>query len=457
MKKPWSGRFQEATAASVEKFTESISFDWRLWPYDIMGSIAHAAMLAKQKIISRDEARSIIRGLQKIASEIQSGRFTFDPSLEDIHMNIERALIKKTGAAGGKLHTARSRNDQVALDLRMYLRQETEEIIRLLKKLQKALLRMAKKHVNTLMPGYTHLQRAQPVVLAHHILAYGEMFRRDIDRYEGALTRINVFPLGACALAGTSLPIDRVYVAKLLGFKEISGNSMDAVSDRDFALEFLSASSIAMMHMSRMAEELVLWSSGEFSFIEIPDAFATGSSIMPQKKNPDVAELIRGKTGRIYGNLVSLLTTMKALPLTYNRDMQEDKVPLFDTVDTIKGSLTVLIEMYPAITVNRKTMVLASSAGYATATDVAEYLVTRGMPFRDAHRIVGKLVRYCIDRGIGLEAVPFEMFKESSPLFKKDIYRFLSAQTSVQRKRSLGGTAPEAVARQIRKLEKSLR
>jgi argininosuccinate lyase len=457
MKKLWAGRFREATAPSVEQFTESVSFDWRLWPYDIEGSIVHAKMLARQKIIKRNEASLIIKGLTEISAEIRSGKFKLDPSLEDIHMNIESALIRKIGPVGGKLHTARSRNDQVALDLRLYLRHETQEITGLLKKLQRTLLSVAKKHMRTVMPGYTHLQRAQPVTLAHHVLAYIEMLDRDRERFADALKRIDTLPLGACALAGTSLPTDRAYVAKLLGFGRISENSMDAVSDRDFAIEFLSASAVTMMHLSRMAEELVLWSTEEFAFIEISDAFTTGSSIMPQKKNPDVAELIRGKAGRTYGNLVNLLTIMKALPLAYNRDMQEDKIPVFDTVDTLKGSLVVLSDMYPHIVFHTARMRAVSASGFSTATDLAEYLVLKGMPFRTAHEIVGKLVGYCIDHEIGLQDVPFEKFRELSSLFEKDIYRSIPVDSSVNRKLSIGGTSPEMVANQIEKFSRRLK
>ncbi|GBE00400.1 argininosuccinate lyase 1 [bacterium BMS3Abin07] len=457
MKKPWAGRFREATAMSVERFTESISFDWRLWKYDIMGSIAHAKMLARRKIISSKEAADIIRGLEEIHSEIIEDRFRFDPALEDIHMNIENALIKKTGNAGGKLHTARSRNDQVALDLRLFIRDETKGITGLVKKLQRILLNTARKHTKTVMPGYTHLQRAQPVVLGHHILAYVEMLQRDRERFDDSLKRIDVLPLGACALAGTTLPIDRKFLAKQLGFRKISENSMDAVSDRDFAIEFLAVSAIIMMHLSRMAEELVLWSSEEFSFIEISDSFTTGSSIMPQKKNPDVAELLRGKTGRTYGNLVALLTVMKGLPLTYNRDMQEDKIPIFDTADTLKVSLEVLIDMYPNININKQRMKMTSADGYSTATEIADYLVLKGLPFREAHEVVGKIVGYCIDNGIKLEELPTEKFRKFSPLFGNDVSSVTSIESSISRKKSLGGTAPDEVARQIQRLRKVIR
>ena len=377
MKKLWAGRFTEKTSKTVEYFTESISFDRRLWKYDIEGSIAHAKMLGKQKIISQKDSSSIINGLKNIAGEIETGRFRFAVELEDIHMNIEAALIKNIGDAGKKLHTARSRNDQVALDLRLYIRAETKETIALIKNLQKTLLNAAENNIGIIMPGYTHLQRAQPVLLSHHLLAYVEMLRRDRERFEDSLKRINVLPLGSCALAGTSLPVDRSYAAKLLGFKAIAENSIDAVSDRDFAIEFLTDAGILMMHLSRFAEELILWSTEEFSFIELPDAFTTGSSIMPQKKNPDVAELIRGKSGRIYGNMIALMTVMKGLPLAYNRDMQEDKIPVFDTVDTVKSCLAVLAQMMPQIKFMKERMRDAAGRAYSTATDIAEYLVKK--------------------------------------------------------------------------------
>ncbi len=453
-KKPWGGRFRKATASSAEKFTESISFDKRLWSYDIQGSIAHAEMLAQQKIISNPEARKIIKGLEEIHREIAGGKFRFDPSLEDIHMNIEKALNKKIGDTAGKLHTARSRNDQIALDLRLYLKDETRNVFELIKKLQRTLIKLAGKHVNTLMPGYTHLQRAQPVILGHHLLAYIEMLQRDRGRLNDALERSDVLPLGACALAGTTLPTNRAILAKNLGFRRISENSMDAVSDRDFAIEFLSVMSILMMHMSRIAEEIVLWSSEEFSFIEISDAFTTGSSIMPQKKNPDVAELLRGKTGRVYGNLVNLLTVMKALPLTYNRDMQEDKTPLFDSIDTVKASLEVLNEMYQNINVKKQRLKESAAGGYSTATEIADYLVMKGLPFREAHEVVGKMVTYCIDKKCELADIPLNILKKFSPFFRKDVYEALSLDISIKRKKSRGGTAPSEVIRQIQRLKK---
>jgi argininosuccinate lyase len=457
MKKPWSGRFKENTSLTVERFTESISFDCRLWKYDIAGSIAHAKMLGRQGIISKNDSLKIVKGLEEIAGEIESGQFRFKSGLEDIHMNIEAALIEKTGDAGAKLHTARSRNDQVALDLRLYLRDETQSIVSLIKTLQKTFLSVAARHLSSLMPGYTHLQRAQPVLLSHHMLAYVEMLERDKNRLTDALKRINVLPLGSCALAGTSLPIDRNHVAKLLKFGAVSGNSIDAVSDRDFAVEFLSDAAILMMHLSRLSEEIILWATGEFGFIELPDAFATGSSIMPQKKNPDVAELIRGKTGRVYGNLLSLLTTLKGLPLAYNRDMQEDKQPVFDTVDTIKSCLTVLNEMLPLIKFQVKKMREESGKGYSTATDIAEYLARKGVPFRKAHEITGKIVAFCIEKNKPLTDITLKEFQVFSNIISDDIYAFLSPEASVGLKISAGCTSPEEVKKQIQRFKKLIR
>ena len=457
MKKPWAGRFREKTSKIVESFTESISFDFRLWKYDIEGSIAHTKMLSKQGIITKEDSEKIMRGLGEIARDIEAGRFMFREGIEDIHMNIEAALIKKTGDVGGKLHTARSRNDQVALDLRLYLRAETKEITSLIKKFRKTLLNIATKHLNSLMPGYTHLQRAQPVLLSHHILAYVEMLQRDIERLKDALKRINMLPLGSCAVAGTTLPIDRIYVAKLLGFEGISQNSIDAVSDRDFAIEFLSSIAILIMHLSRFAEEIILWATEEFRFIELPDAFATGSSIMPQKKNPDVAELVRGKTGRVYGNLLSLLTVMKGLPLSYNRDLQEDKLPVFDTVDTVKSCLIVLNEMLPVIKFNTKRMHETAGDAYSTATDIAEYLVKKGLSFRKAHEITGKIVLYCIKENKQFRELSINEFRKFSPLIEKDIYSHIEIKDSVKSKMSKGGTSPDEVRRQIRRLRKLIR
>ena len=452
--KLWSGRFTEATNELVEEFTASIPYDWRLYPYDIAGSMVHAAMLGKQGIITKAESRRITRGLEAILKEIVSGTFEFAVELEDIHMNIESRLIEKIGPVGGKLHTARSRNDQVALDIRMYLRDEISEIHELLTLLQRVIIDLAGKHRDVVLPGYTHLQRAQPVLLGHHLLAYYEMFERDRGRLEDCFRRVNVMPLGAGALAGTVLPIDRKFVAKQLGFSGLCENSMDAVSDRDFAIEFVSACAQIMMHLSRLSEELVVWSSSEFGFITISDGFTTGSSIMPQKKNPDVAELARGKTGRVYGSLVALLTIMKGLPLAYNRDMQEDKEPLFDTADTVTLSLSVYTEMLKGITIHRETMRRAAEDGFITATDLADYLVRKGMPFRQAHEVVGRAVLRAIELQCGLGGMPLAEYKQLSPLIRDDVYEALSVEASVSRRTSQGGTAPANVKKRLAMLKK---
>jgi argininosuccinate lyase len=457
MKKPWSGRFRQKTSGIVDAFTESITFDNRLWEQDIRGSIAHARMLARQGVISAREAASIVRGLRKIGSEIKNGNFAFTGELEDIHMNIEARLTGLIGSAGKKLHTARSRNDQVALDLRLYLREETHAIISLLRKLQKTFLVLAERYKTAVMPGYTHLQRAQPVLLAHHLLAYIEMFARDRDRFQDSLKRLDVSPLGACALSGTSLPTDRFYTAGQLGFGAVSRNSIDSVSDRDFALEFLSCAAIAMMHLSRLAEELILWSTEEFRFAEISERFTTGSSIMPQKKNPDVAELIRGKTGRVYGNLIALLTIMKGLPLSYNRDMQEDKLPVFDAADTLKACLEVLNAMMHETRFNVDRMAATAGEGYATATDIAEYLVRKGIPFREAHEITGKIVLHCIGKNIPLHELTVRELRSFSKRISGEIVSVLDPTASVRARSSYGGTSPSEVLRQIRHYKKTLR
>ena len=457
MKKPWAGRFTQKTSGTAESFTESVSYDRKLWKHDIAGSIAHTKMLAKQRIITAKESAAIIAGLSETADTIVRGKFRYSPTLEDIHMNIESSLTARIGEPGKKLHTARSRNDQVALDLRLYLREQMRDIIALLRTLQKTFVAIAEKHQDTVMPGYTHLQRAQPVLLAHHLLAYVEMFQRDGERFRDCMLRTDACPLGSCALAGTSLPIDRAYTAKLLGFSRASGNSIDSVSDRDFALEFLSCSAIAMMHLSRLAEELILWSTEEFRFIEISDRFTTGSSIMPQKKNPDVAELLRGKTGRVYGNLIALLTLMKGLPLAYNRDMQEDKLPVFDSAETLKTCLSVLQEMMKEITFNRERLRETAAGGYSTATDIAEYLVRKGVPFRVAHEITGRIVLSCISRNIPLTGLSFRELRAFSPAIAKDIRSVLDAEASVKARSSFGGTAPSEVKRQIRHYRKFLK
>jgi argininosuccinate lyase len=457
MKKPWAGRFTEKTEKSVEEFTCSVTFDARLWKYDIQGSIAHVKMLARQKIISKKDSRAIIRGLGEIAAEIESGKFRFRDDLEDIHMNIEHALIRKIGSAGGRVHTARSRNDQVALDMRLYLRDEIRHISSLIRKLQRALISQAERNSGVMMPGYTHLQRAQPVLLSHHLLAYYEMLDRDHGRLSDCLERVNVMPLGSAALAGTSLPIDRKYVARLLKFPAVSENSIDAVSDRDFVIEFISFASILMMHLSRFAEEMILWNSEEFGFVELPDAFTTGSSIMPQKKNPDILELTRGKTGRVYGSLVCILTLMKGLPLAYNRDMQEDKEALFDAVDTVKASLDILSRMLPRTRFVRKKMENAAEGGFMTATDMAEYLVRKGVPFREAHEITGRIVRECIESGRDPESIDIDELRRFSPRIGPDIKSVLTPGNSINSRRSYGGTAEDLVRRRIAEIRKSLK
>ena len=450
--KAWAGRFAEASHPVMEAFTSSLAFDKRLALYDLRGSIAHCRMLVKQKILTRTEGEKILKGLAGVQLELERKRFSFWPSDEDIHMAIERRLIEKIGPVGGKLHTARSRNDQVLLDVRLYLRDEIATIQRLLKALQKQLARIAKRHWNTVMPGYTHLQRAQPVLLAHHLLAYYEMLDRDHERLQQCSERVNVLPLGAGALAGTTLPIDRHYVARLLGFTRVSENSLDTVADRDFLVEFLAVGAILSMHLSRLAEELVLWASGEFGFIELADAFATGSSMMPQKKNPDVPELIRGKTGRVYGNLVALLTVLKGLPLSYNRDLQEDKEPLFDTVDTVKEVLAVLAAMLPRITFRKDRLREAACGGFPLATDVADYLVEKGLPFRQAHEVVGTVVRWCLKKNKGLEHLSLEEWQSFSRLFAQDLLPRLTLEAAIDRRCSYGGTARTNVQRRLQSI-----
>jgi len=453
MEKPWAGRFQEKTEKTVEDFTASVSFDRRLWEYDIEGSVAHVKMLKKQKIIPPKDADAILSALKKIKQEIQIGQFKFRDDLEDIHMNIEYALIKKIGARGGKLHTARSRNDQVALDIRLFLREEIKKIQKLIEEFQSVLVKIAEEQIGVIMPGYTHLQKAQPVLLSHHILAYFEMFERDRGRFEDCFKRVNVMPLGSAALAGTSLPIDRNYVAQLLNFPLISHNSIDAVSDRDFAIEFLSCASILMVHLSRFAEEMILWSTEEFSFIELPDAYTTGSSIMPQKKNPDVLELVRGKSGRVIGHLIAMLIVLKGLPLAYNRDLQEDKEPLFDTSDTLKACISVLIKMLPEIKFNKAKMLKAAEGGFSNATDLAEYLVRKGLPFRDAHRVTGRIVRYCLENNKTLNELDLKELKRFSKKIESDVFNYLSVESSINRKDSYGGTARERVLARIKQIK----
>lgn len=454
--KPWDGRFSEKTDQSVELFTSSIDIDKRLYPYDIEGSIAHSRMLAKVGVITDGDADQLIQGLGMIKRELDHGDFGFDHSLEDIHMHVEKRLLEIVGKVAQKLHTARSRNDQVALDMRMLLKDETHRILDLIRELRSVLVAFADSKKDVVLPGYTHTQRAQPVLLSHHIMAYYEMFTRDGERFSDCLKRIDVMPLGAAALAGTTYPLDREYTAELLGFSHVSENSMDAVSDRDFVIEFLSAASICMMHFSRLSEEMVMWSSQEFSFIQLPDAFATGSSIMPQKKNPDVPELVRGRTGRVYGDLVAMLTMMKSLPLSYNRDMQEDKEPVFNAIDILKSCMDIYIRMLPRIAVNRKKMRDASLAGFLNATDMADYLVTKGMPFRKAHSCVGKAVAFALEKGKELHELTLDELKTFSLLIQDDIFEHLTLEFMINRRRAVGGTAFDNVSSAIKKAQARL-
>jgi argininosuccinate lyase len=452
--KLWGGRFTQPTDAFVEEFTASIQFDKRLYHQDIRGSIAHARMLGKQGIIPQEDVEAIVEGLQQILLQIEEGNFDFSISLEDIHMNIESRLSARIGEAGKRLHTGRSRNDQVALDIRLYLRDEIVEITSYIDLLIDALLTQAEENVDVIMPGFTHLQTAQPILFAHHMLAYVEMLKRDSGRMEDCLKRVNVLPLGAGALAGTTFPIDRDYVAEQLGFPAITRNSLDSVSDRDFALEFISASSILMMHLSRLSEELILWSTSQFKFIELSDGFCTGSSIMPQKKNPDVPELVRGKTGRVYGNLMALLTVMKSLPLAYNKDMQEDKEPLFDTIDTVKGSLKVFADMIREMRLYPDAMHRAAGQGFSTATDVADYLVRKGVAFRDAHEAVGKAVAYCVENEMELTDLTLTEWELFSPRFEKDIFEAITLDACIDARNVPGGTAREQVRGEIARCRK---
>ncbi len=455
-KKPWDGRFSQKTEGIVESFTSSINVDKRLYSQDIAGSIAHCRMLAKTSIITEEESSKLVQGLLKIKKDIESGRFKYNDSLEDIHMHIEARLAADIGKVALKLHTARSRNDQVALDIRMYMREETGEIIDGLIDLREILLALAGNHTGTIMAGYTHLQKAQPVLFAHHLMAYYEMFSRDTERMRDCLKRINVMPLGSAALAGTTYPIDREYTAGLLDFPKVSANSIDSVSDRDFIIEFLASASICMVHFSRISEELVLWSSYEFNYIELPDAFATGSSIMPQKKNPDIPELVRGKTGRVFGALITLLAIMKSLPLSYNRDMQEDKQPVFDAIDTLKACIEIYIKMLPNLKINKDVMLQGASSGFLNATDMADYLVTKGMAFRDAHACVGKAVGYAIGKQKELHGLTLEEMRIFSPLFSSDVFDVLTPASMTERRKSFGGTAPENVLLAIRKAKKDI-
>ncbi len=450
-KKLWAGRFAEPTDAFVEAFTASVEFDQRLAPYDIQGSIAHATMLARQGILTESERDSIIGGLQRVLARIGAGEFEWSVALEDVHMNIEAALTEDIGIAGKKLHTGRSRNDQVATDVRLWLRAELDEIRIAIRRLQSGLLDLAEREADTILPGFTHLQTAQPITFGHHMMAWFEMLDRDHDRMLECAARVNIMPLGAAALAGTTYPIDRHFTAEQLAFERPAENSLDAVSDRDFAIEFAAAASILMMHLSRMSEELILWSSAQFNFITLSDSFCTGSSIMPQKKNPDVPELIRGKSGRIFGHLMALLTLMKSQPLAYNKDNQEDKEPLFDTADNLKGSLKVFADMIPAIRCNAEPMRQAALKGFATATDLADYLVRKGAAFRDAHEVVGKSVAYCIDRDLGLADLDLAQLQDFSGLIGEDVFECLTLEGSVAARDHIGGTAPTQVRAAIRR------
>jgi argininosuccinate lyase len=443
--KLWGGRFRKSSDRLTEDFNASIGVDQRLYRQDIRGSIAHATMLAQQGILTPEERDQIILGLQGIEADLEAGQLSFTEAAEDVHMNLETFLIERIGATGKKLHTARSRNDQVALDIRLYLRDEAEEIQGLIRALVRCLLELAAQHIHTIMPGYTHLQKAQPITLAHHLLAYVQMLKRDSDRLSDLCRRLNVMPLGSGALAGTGFPLDREYVAELLGFDAVTLNSLDGVSDRDFALEFGSFAAILMMHLSRFCEELILWSSGEFAFVELDDAFTTGSSIMPQKKNPDLAELIRGKTGRVYGDLMALLTLMKGLPLAYNKDMQEDKAALFDAGDTVRQCLAVLTPMLKTAHFNEEKMAAEAKGGFTNATDLADYLVGKGVPFRDAHAIVGQTVLFCLENHLSLDEVELQQYQRFHPAISEDIYAYIAVEACVSRRRVIGGPAPEAV------------
>ncbi|MFC2004649.1 argininosuccinate lyase [Chloroflexota bacterium] len=447
------GRFQKEADKLAAEYTSSASVDWQLYPYDITGSIVHARMLAKQGVISSQDAKIITDGLADIGEEIEQGKFQFKSELEDIHMNIEARIIEKVGEVGGKLHTARSRNDQIALDMRLFTKDSINDTILGLKEFQQALISLAEANRDVVMPGYTHLQRAQPVLFAHHLLAYFEMIQRDVDRFSDCLKRTDVMPLGSGAVAGVAYDIDREFLAKELGFSQISQNSMDAVSDRDFVVEYEAAASICMMHLSRLAEEVILWSSAEFDFIELDDAYATGSSIMPQKKNPDVAELIRGRTGQVYGKLVALLTMMKALPLSYNRDLQEDKEGFFDCVDTLLSSLEVFTGMIITLRLKGENTAWAVKQGYILATDLADYLVIKGEAFRTAHDIVARLVSYAVEKGKSFSELKLAEYNEFSPLFEDDIYS-VTVESSMAARDSIGGTAPKRVAEALSRAKK---
>lgn len=454
--KLWGGRFQKNTDKLVDDFNSSIKFDSRMYRQDILGSIAHAKMLGKCGIISHEDSMLIQKTLAEILSDIENGLIEFEVDAEDIHMNIEKILISRIGETGKRLHTGRSRNDQVALDIRMYLKDEIMEIKRMILSLENVLISKAEENLDTILPGYTHLQRAQPVTLAHHLTAYCQMFKRDVERLDDCFKRTNVMPLGSGALAGTTYPLDRHMIAVDLGFAEITENSLDGVSDRDFAIELASCLSIIMMHLSRFCEELILWSSYEFSFIELDDAYSTGSSIMPQKKNPDVAELVRGKTGRVYGNLLTLLTVMKALPLAYNKDMQEDKEAIFDSIDTVKMCLPVFTGMIDTMKIKKANMYTAAQIGFTNATDIADYLVKKGVAFRDAHEIIGKMVLYCINNNKTIDQLAMNEFREFSDKIQEDVYREISLEKCISGRNLPGGPAKESVLSSIKKLKEFL-
>ena len=453
----WAGRFSKEVDEKVNDFNSSISFDARMYRHDIRGSMAHAQMLGEQGIIEKHESEKIIEGLKGILADLDSGALHFDPNAEDIHMFVEQVLTERLGDTGKRLHTARSRNDQVALDIKFYLKGECDEISKLTYELIETLIATAQEHYDTVMPGYTHLQRAQPVTFAHHIMAYAQMLTRDLGRLADTKKRMDRMPLGSCALAGTTYPLNRKRTAELLGFEDITYNSLDGVSDRDYCIELASAVSILMMHLSRFSEEIVMWCSWEFKFIELDDAYSTGSSIMPQKKNPDITELIRGKTGRVYGDLMTLLSMMKNLPLAYNKDMQEDKEAIFDAIDTVKLCLSTFIPMFRTMTVLKDNMRKAAAKGFINATDCADYLVKKGMPFRDAYKITGTLVARCIELDTTLEDLDIKEYKKLTDVFDEDVYKAINLETCVMQRNVDGGPAPEAVARQIEQLKAELR
>lgn len=450
MAQMWAGRFQKDLDNKVNDFNSSIKVDGRMFESDIKGSIAHATMLGKQKIISLEDSKLIVKTLLEILDDIKAGKLALDPNAEDIHMFIEQELTNRIGEVGKRLHTSRSRNDQVALDIRLYLRDEVSATIELINNIIATIIDLANENKETIMPGYTHLQRAQPITFANHILAYGFMLKRDIERLKDANKRMNYSPLGSCALAGTTYPIDRDYVANELGFSGIVNNSLDGVSDRDFTIELASCSSICMMHLSRLCEEIIMWCSWEFKFVELDDAYSTGSSIMPQKKNPDICELIRGKTGRVYGDLITLLTMLKGLPLAYNKDMQEDKDAIFDSLDTLKQCLSILNPMLKTMKINKDNMRKAAAMGFINATDLADYLVKKGMAFRSAYKISGQIVAYCIDHNLILEDVPLDIYKEYSDLFSQDVYQYIDLNNATFKRTSKGASAISSVDEQIK-------